>query len=269
MAASMSEAKTRSERALGLYVGLMIFFLALPIAIVIPSAFSNDVTLAFPPRGFSMKWFKAALEFAAFRDAFWLSISVAVLSTVISLVAGTLAAIALVRYKPPGHDALLLLFLTPLVFPAIVLAAGLAMVLGSMGLLRTFSGLVMAHVLITLPYVVRTILGTLSEIDPALEEAAATLGANRWKTFRHVTEPLLRPGLLAGATFSLIISFDEFTVSLFLVGPGLRTLPLEIYNYTDANIDPTIAAISTLLIALTLLVVVMIEKTFGFGKLFS
>lgn len=265
----MSSTHHSSSRLLSIYVALIVLFLALPVLIVIPSAFSNDVTLAFPPRGVSLKWFANVFRSSEFTDAFLVSASVAMLAAATSMVIGTLVAIALVRYRPPGREALLLLFLTPLIFPAIVLAAALSMVLGSLGLLRTFTGLVLAHVLVTLPYVVRTVVSTLSEIDVALEEAAFTLGANRWRAFTHVTLPLLRPGLLAAATFALIISFDEFTISLFLVGPGLKTLPLEIYNYTDANIDPTIAAISTILICITVVGIVMIEKLAGLGKQFT
>jgi putative spermidine/putrescine transport system permease protein len=115
----------------------------------------------------------------------------------------------------------------------------------------------------------RTAIATLSEIDRSLEEAAQTLGADRWRTFRHVTLPLLRPGLLAGVTFSFIISFDEFTVSMFLVGPGLMTLPLEMYHYSEFTLDPTLAAISTVLLGLTTVAVVVIEKLVGLGRQFS
>ena len=258
-----------SERALAIYVGLVLAFLALPILIVIPSSFSADASLGFPPRGFSFRWFANIVARPEFIQAFLVSVGVAALATVISLVVGTLSAMALVRYRFPGREVLTLLFMTPLVFPAIVLAVAIAMVLAPLGLLRTFSGLVLAHVVITLPYVIRTVAGTLTEIDRAFEEAAHTLGADRWRSFRHVTLPLLRPALLAAATFSLIISFDEFTISLFLVGPGLKTLPLEIYTYTDVSIDPTVAAISTLLILLTGLAVVAIERLVGFGKQFA
>ncbi|MBM3526179.1 MAG: ABC transporter permease [Alphaproteobacteria bacterium] len=265
----MASARPTSERMLSLYVGLVVVFLALPIAIVIPSAFNTDATLVFPPQGFSLRWFANIAARPEFFQAFLVSVGVALIATAVSLVVGTLSAIALVRYRFPGREALTLLFLTPLIFPAIVLAVAIAMVLAPLDLLRTFSGLVLAHVVITLPYVIRTVGGTLTEIDRAYEEAAHTLGADRWRTFRHVTLPLLRPALLAAATFSLIISFDEFTISLFLVGPGLKTLPLEIYNYTDVSIDPTVAAISTLLILLTALAVIAIERLVGLGKQFS
>jgi putative spermidine/putrescine transport system permease protein len=257
------------ERLLAGYVGLVLLFLALPVLIVIPLAFSTDASLIFPPRGFSLKWFANILERPEFASAFRVSATVAVVATSISLVVGTLAALAFVRYRFPGRDTLLLVFMTPLIFPAIVLAAALALVLSPLGLLRSIAGLVCAHVVLTLPYMLRTAIATLSEIDRSLEEAAQTLGANRWRTFRHVTLPLLRPGLLAGITFSLIISFDEFTVSMFLVGPGLMTLPLEMYNYSEFTLDPTLAAISTILLGLTTIAIVVIEKLVGLGRQFS
>ena len=123
--------------------------------------------------------------------------------------------------------------------------------------------------MITVPYIVRTVGATLAEIEPAYEEAASTLGANRIQTFFKVTLPMLRPGLIAGLVFSLIMSFDEFTVSLFLVGPGVMTLPLEIYYYTEFQMDPTVAAISTMLVAFTALVVVLLERFIGLRKQFQ
>lgn len=262
----MSMPKKRSERLLGLYVGLVLVFLALPILVVIPSAFSDDVTLAFPPKGFTLRWFANIAARPEFAAAFWLSVKVALAATAIATVTGTLAALALVRGRFPGRQALMMVFLTPLVVPSIVLAVALAMVLAPMGLLANTGGLILAHSVLTLPYVVRSIAATLSELDRSCEEAAYMLGANRWAAFRHITLPQLGPGLLAGITFSLIISFDEFTLSLFLVGPGMMTLPLEMYHYTEFNIDPTLAAISSLLLLMTLVAVVLIEKLTGFGR---
>jgi putative spermidine/putrescine transport system permease protein len=251
------------------YTCLVLLFLALPVLIVIPLAFSTDASLIFPPRGFSLKWFANILSRPEFASAFRTSAIVAIVATAISLVVGTLAAIAFVRYRFPGRDTLLLVFMTPLIFPAIVLAAALVLVLSPLGLVRSVTGLVCAHVVLTLPYMLRTAIATLSEIDRSLEEAAQTLGANRWRTFLHITLPLLRPGLLAGVTFSFIISFDEFTVSMFLVGPGLMTLPLEMYHYSEFTLDPTLAAISTVLLGLTTIAILVIEKLVGLGRQFS
>ena len=261
--------RTTGDRLLSLYVFLMMVFLALPIAIVIPSAFSAGTLLTFPPQGFSLRWFEAIAERPALTNAMFNSAVIALVSTGISLVVGTLAAYTLRRYDFPGKRALEMLFLTPLIFPAIVLAAAIAMVLGPLGLIRTFQGLVLAHIIVTLPYIVRTVSATLAEIDKAWEEAALTLGAHPWTSFRTITLPLLRPGLVAGATFSLIISFDEFTISLFLVGSGMMTLPIEMYNYAEFSLDPTLAAVSTLLILATTLAVLAIERTVGLGKQFS
>lgn len=263
------QAVPRGERLLAAYVGLVILFLALPVLIVVPLAFSSDVSLTFPPRGFSLHWFANIWARPEFLSAFALSAGVALVATAISMVAGVLAAIAFVRHAFPGRDALLMLFMTPLVFPAIVLAAALALVMTPLGLLRSFWGLALAHVVLTLPYILRTAVATLSEIDRSYQEAAHTLGADRWQAFRHVTLPMLRPGLLAGATFALIISFDEFTVSMFLVGPGVMTLPLEMYNYSEFTLDPTLAAISTVLLALTCLAILIIERLVGLGKQFG
>ena len=259
----------RADRILGWYVAALLFFLALPILVVIPAAFAPESTLGFPPRGFSLKWFQNVVRQPQFLKAFYVSVFVAVVATALSLVTGTLAAFALVRYRFPGRQLLELFFVAPLVFPAIVYGIAMLMVLNPLRLTRTVLGLVLAHVVLTLPYVLRTVGATLHGVNRALEESAAILGANRWRTFWHVTLPLILPGLIAGATFSLIISFDEFTVALFLTGPGLMTLPLEIYNYTEFTIDPTIAAISTVLIVLSVAVIMAIERFLGFEKHFK
>ncbi len=258
----------RGEQLLGWYVLAVAVFLLLPIVIVIPSAFSSDVSLTFPPSGFSLRWFRNVFDQPDFLRAFTVSIAIAVSSTAIALVMGTAASIALVRYRFPGQHAINMLIMTPLIFPAVVIAVAMVLALGPLGLTRTFTGLILAHVVITLPYVVRTVSATLHEVDPAMIEAAHVLGANRWRSFVHVMLPLLRPGLIAGATFSLIISFDEFTISLFLTGPGLVTLPIQIYNYVEFSIDPTVAAISTILIVFSGLVVLAIERWVGLERHF-
>ncbi len=258
----------RAERLLAGYVAAVLVFLALPIVVVIPAAFGPDATLAFPPHGLSLRWFRNVVQQPQFLRAFLISLTVAAASTAVSLAAGTLAAFGLVRHRFPGRPLLELAFTTPLIFPAIVYGVAMLMVLGPLRLTRTVLGLVLAHVVITVPYVVRTVSATLIEVNPVYEESAQILGAGRWRTFRHVTFPLIRPGLIAGATFAAIISFDEFTVSLFLTGPGLTTLPLEIYNYTEYTIDPTIAAISTVLIALSVAVILAIERFLGLQQHF-
>src|SRR5262249_47432710 len=174
-------------------------FLALPILVVIPAAFGPEVTLGFPPRGLSLKWFRNVVQHPEFLRAFGLSVAVAAVSTAGSLTLGTPAALGVVRHRCPGREALQLAFVAPLIFPAIVYGVALLMVLNPLRLTRTVLGLVLAHAVITLPYVVRTVGATLHGLDRRLEESAQILGATPWRTFWHVTLPLIRPRLIAGA----------------------------------------------------------------------
>lgn len=260
--------KDASSPLLKVYVGVVLLFLFLPIAVVVPAAFNTVPTLSFPPQGFSLQWFSTAWNHQPFWNALRTSLAIAALSAAISLVIGTMGAFAIVRHRFFGRQLLELLFMTPLIFPAIVLAVALTMMLSSVGLVRDFWGLVFAHVIVTVPYAIRSVSANLAEVDISYEEAARTLGANPFKTFVFVTMPMLRPGLVAGGIFAAIISFDEFTISLFLVGPGVMTLPLEIYYYTEFQMDPTVAAISTMLVGFTAALVILIERLVGFKKQF-
>jgi putative spermidine/putrescine transport system permease protein len=242
-------------------------FLMAPILVVIPSAFSDDVAVTFPPVGFSLKWFQSAVSQPGFVSAFGTSALVATIATAISICIGSLAAYALVRYRFRGRRVIELLLLTPMIVPSIVLAIALTMILGQLGLLRSMTGLVIAHTILTLPYAVRALTGALHQVDVAIEEASLTLGARPLQMWRLVIFPLIRPGLLAAAVFGFIMSFDEFAVSFFIVGPGLNTLPIELFNYTEINIDPTVSAVSTVLIVLSIVAVFLIERTVGLARL--
>lgn len=249
----------------GFTVAVMLF-LVTPILIVIPSAFSDDVAVSFPPIGFSMKWFVNALQTPGFVHALGVSALVAAVATAVSVLVGSLAAYALVRYRFPGRGMIELLLLTPLIVPSIVLAIALTMILGSIGLLGGMAGLFIAHVILTLPYAVRVLTGSMMQIDLALEEASLSLGASPVQVWRLVILPLAAPGLLAAAVFGFIMSFDEFSASFFIAGPGIYTLPIELFNYTEINIDPTVSAVSTVLIAMSAAAFVVIERTVGFAR---
>lgn len=249
----------------GFTVAVMLF-LVTPILIVIPSAFSDDVAVSFPPVGFSMKWFVKAVQTPGFVHALGVSALVAAVATAVSVLVGSLAAYALVRYRFPGRGMIELLLLTPLIVPSIVLAIALTMILGSIGLLGGMAGLFIAHVILTLPYAVRVLTGSMMQIDLALEEASLSLGASPVQVWRLVILPLAAPGLLAAAVFGFIMSFDEFSVSFFIAGPGIYTLPIELFNYTEINIDPTVSAVSTVLIAMSVAAFVVIERTVGLAR---
>ncbi len=251
---------------LGAVVVAVVVFLVTPILVVIPSAFSDDVAVSFPPVGFSTKWFAKAVETPGFMHALGVSALVALVATAVAVLIGSLAAYALARYRFPGRSVIELLLLTPLIVPSIVLAIALTMILGAVGLLGNIAGLLIAHVILTLPYAVRVLSGSMAQIDVALEEASLSLGASPAQVWRLVILPLATPGLLAAAVFSFIMSFDEFSVSFFVAGPGINTLPIELFNYTEINIDPTVSAVSTVLIVMSVAAFAIIERTVGLAR---
>jgi putative spermidine/putrescine transport system permease protein len=239
---------------LALVNALIVLFLLAPIVVVVATAFTTANYPVFPPEGFTLHWFERFLGMSEFTDAIRLSTALALASTAVSMVLGTFAALALVRWRIPGRTAISALMLSPILFPAIVLGLALLVFYHRIGLAGSFVGLVTAHSLLTTPFVIRLVSASLADFDPAVEEAARNLGAGWWRTFLQVTLPLIRPGVLAGALFAFIISFDELVITLFLAGPGLETLPIRIFTYVEYSSDPTISAISTALIVAWMLI---------------
>jgi putative spermidine/putrescine transport system permease protein len=166
------------------------------------------------------------------------------------------------RYRFRGREAISAFMLSPILFPTIVLGLALLVFYSRVGLSGSFTGLVIAHSVLTTPFVIRLVMASLAEFDPAVEEASRNLGAGWWRTFLQVTLPLIRPGVLAGAVFAFIISFDELVVTLFLAGPDMTTLPVRIYTYVEFSSDPTISAISTMLIVVWMLIGVPVYARF-------
>jgi putative spermidine/putrescine transport system permease protein len=254
------------RRLLGAMNALIYLYLLAPILIVVPVSFSAAAFVVFPPRGLSLRWYANFLTSRELTEALWLSVRLAVTVTLAATVTGTLAALALTRYRLPGREAIRTFLMAPIVLPGIVLGIALLIFLNRTPLAQTFGGLFAAHLVVALPYVVRTVAATLEGSDRIVEEAAASLGAPPLAVFWTVTLPLIKPGVIAGATFAFITSFDELVVSLFLTGPRLSTLPVQIYNYIEFASDPTIAAISVLLIAFTTAVVLLVERVVGFTR---
>jgi putative spermidine/putrescine transport system permease protein len=227
---------------------IMIYLLA-PIVVVIATAFGTSPYPVFPPAGITLKWFARFLNSADFVHATQLSAALSLTSTLCATVIGTLAALALVRYQLVGKAAISALLLSPILFPTVVLGLALLVAFTRAGLAQSFVGLVAAHTVLIVPFVIRLVMASLAALDTSIEEAARNLGAGRLRTFFLVTLPLIRPGVLAGALFGFIVSFDELVVTLFLAGPGLQTLPIRIFSSIEYSSDPTISAISTCLIA--------------------
>lgn len=231
-------------------------FLFLPlIFIAFISVFSNRI-ISFPPDGYTLRWYFNILSQVQFVTGFVMSFQVALLAMIFGCALGTLAAIALTRFSFPGKAFLNMLLMSPLVVPGIVAGTALYVFyiqiteLFGVRLAASLPGLAFAHITITIPWTVRLVAASMGGADRSIEEAAMNLGANPWTTFTKVTLPLIRPGIVAAALFSFIVSFGNLEMSLFLVGPGKTTLPIAILQYLSFNLDPTIAAVSVVEIAI-------------------
>ncbi len=242
---------------------LLIAFLLLPIVIVILFAFNSAEFIVFPPEGFSLRWFEKFFADPDFMGAFYRSLKLALITVVIATVIGTMAAMAIVRGRIPGAKFLAAVFLSPLMLPAILTGLALFQFYVIIGTGRTFWGLLAGHIVVTIPYVIRTSTTVLYNFDTSIEEAAQNLGAGPLTVFWYITLPLIRPGVIAGSIFAFIVSFDQFPVSLFLVKPGQITFPIHLFNYLKYAFDPTVAAAATVTIAMSMSMVLLLEFTVG------
>jgi putative spermidine/putrescine transport system permease protein len=232
-------------------IGLILAFLALPIVVVVIVSFSSATYLTFPPPTFGLRWYNAYFASADWLRSSWLSIWVAACVVVLSTLLGTLAALGIARLPKALRVVASALILSPLIVPVIVVAIGIYYAFARYGLVGTPAGLILAHTCMAVPFVVTSVSASLAGIDPRLEQAALNLGATPVGAFFQVTLPLIRPGVLAGALFAFITSFDELVVALFISGSGAVTLPRRMWDDLQYQIDPTIAAVSTLTIVLT------------------
>jgi len=230
-------------------------FMVLPIAMVLWLSFFSNEILSLPPEGYSLRWYSEMLGQRQFIGGFWTSLNVALLATACGLLVTTPASFALTRLKFPGREAILQFLMSPLVVPAIVIGSALYMsfvefeVRTGLGIAGSTWGLAIGHVLITIPWSIRLITANLIGVDTSVEEAALSLGASPLVAALKVTLPLIWPGVVAAALFSFVVSFGNLEISLLLVAPGNTTLPIAILQYLQWKIDPTIAAVSALQIA--------------------
>jgi len=236
--------------------GLTLLYILTPLIFVTWLSFFRQEIPSFPPEGYSLKWYAAIPGNERFVSGFILSLQLGLISTAIGLGVGVPAALCLSRYRFPGREAINSLLLMPLMVPGIVLGIALYVfhveteINTGLPILGSLLGLVTGHVLIVIPWTVRLVTASLAGFNRTLEEAAQNLGANRWTTFRRITLPGILPGIVAAAMFSFVSSFGNLELSLFLVGPGRTTLPIAILQYLEWKIDPTIAAVSVVQIAL-------------------
>jgi putative spermidine/putrescine transport system permease protein len=242
--------------AIGLAV-VSLYILA-PLIFVVLNSFNSAAYNVFPPEGFSLKWFGVVLSYPTFKPAFINSVIVGVGAMTIAVITGTMAARAFVNYWFRGNNVVRSLLFSPALVPNIAIGAGLFLYFIRIGLYGGKLGLILAHGLLGLPFVISIMSAVMLGIDPTLEEAAQDLGAKPLETFLRVTLPQMRAGLVVSALFSFIISFDELETSLFLVRPANNTLPIEMFLYLQEYQNPSLAALSTLLIGITIVVVLIL-----------
>lgn len=228
-------------------------YLVLPILIVVPVALTDQRFLSLPQEGISLRHFQTVLGSSEWLGSIWQSFTIALASTVLSVVAGTLCAIGCWRISRRATDLVRVLMLLPLIIPSIVYAIGLYRYFGPLGLLDRFLGVVIAHGVTGIPYVVITVSTALAAFDPRLEQAARGMGASLSQTLRWVILPRIAPGIFSGAIFAFIHSWDELVMVLFIASRDVFTLPRRIWDGINENLDPAMAAVAVLLILFTLL----------------
>ena len=242
--------------ALGAVVVVGYAVIVAPLVFVSWLAFFRNEVVSFPPEGYTLRWFRNILDQNNFVDGFLTSLEVGLVAMPAGLAIGVPASLAVARRRFRGRETVNTLLLLPLVVPGVVAGAAIYVfqveveVITGLPLVAALPGLVLAHVMITIPWTVRLVAASLSGLDPSMEEAAMNLGAGPATTFLRVTLPMIRPGIVAAALFSFIVSFGNLEMTLFLIGPGRTTLPIAILQYLEWRIDPTIAAVSFLQIGL-------------------
>jgi putative spermidine/putrescine transport system permease protein len=259
--------KVSFSRGLGAaYNGLFYAFLLAPIVIVLISSLNSGADLTFPPEGLSFRWFRYIAGRGEFLVATYVSFKIAMAASVASIAIGLLASLALARERFPGKEVVEALLMSPLVLPGIITGVALLQFFTLTGVNNSFLRLFLGHVVICTPYAVRSVSSCLYGIDPDLEEASFILGANAWRTFYKILLPLLYPGIVAAFLFTFVTSFDNVVVSMYLVGSETVTLPIRIMTYLEWQFDPSIAAISTVFIGITVTLVVIGERVTGLSK---
>jgi putative spermidine/putrescine transport system permease protein len=237
---------------LAVLTALVLLFLVAPILIIVPLSFSSGSFLYYPLPGVSLRWYQDFFSSTFWLPSVWNSLIVGISTTMLATLLGTLAALGLWRTSFAGQRLILALIIAPMVVPVVIVAVGVYFAFAPVGLTDGYGGLILAHTTLAAPFVVVTVLATLSGFDRTLLRAAASLGARPLTTFRRVTLPLILPGVASGAVFAFATSFDEVVVALLIAGPGQRTLPRQMFAGINDNISLTITAAATMLIVISL-----------------
>lgn len=254
---------TRPHPVLIGFACLVFFFLLAPLVIIIGASVSDTTFLTFPPQGLTLHWYENIFEVSAFKRTMVTSFILAVTGTSLSLIVGIPAAYALNRYRVQLPSFLSTVFVLPILVPEIVLGFSLMKTVTTAMGFPIFISLVIGHALLVLPYCVRVVSAALASFDFSIEEAAVSLGCPRWKAFFIIVLPNVRAGVIAAFILALITSINDVSISLFLTGPGISTLPIQLLAHMEQFFDPTIASVSVLLMLVTVGVMAVVELTLG------
>jgi putative spermidine/putrescine transport system permease protein len=247
----MTARRERPPVLLVVFACVVAIVLVAPTLIVIPMSFTSEQTFAFPPEGWSTQWYENFFSDPEWYESALLSLKVAAVVVVLATTLGTIAAFALMRGRGPWKTPTRALLFAPIIVPGVIIAISVYYVFLKWNLVTTFRGFVFAHTVLAIPLVILPVSASLAGFDRGLERAATSLGASPFAAFRQVTLPIILPGVLTGALFAFLTSFDEAIVSLFISGPAVRTLPVQMYGSVTASVDPTIAAASTMVIVVS------------------
>lgn len=250
-----------------LFHATVVLFMLAPLIIVCLVAFTPGQTLSIPWRDYSLRWFRAVFEHSDLVQSFWNSLGVAAVAATVSVALAVPAGLAIARFEFRGRQALNGLLLSPLIVPHLVLGVAMLRLFALMDARGSSVWLTTAHVVIVTPYALRLVIAALAGMDPAIEQAAQSLGASRWTIFRRITLPLMLPGITGGWMLAFINSFDEVTMSIFITSPQTVTLPVRMYMLATESIDPMMAAVSALIVGLTAAVMVVLDRLYGLDKI--
>jgi putative spermidine/putrescine transport system permease protein len=239
---------------------LVLAFLVLPIFVPVPLSVNADAFFTYPLKGFSWRWYDTVLGSGAWREAIWHSIVIAIGVTLLATSLGTLAAVGLSSPRLPWRRTIMAMLISPLIVPVIITAVGAYLFYAPIGLANSFIGIIIAQTTVASPFVVVTVGASLANFDRTLMRAAGISGARPVEAFRRVMLPLILPGVLSGAAFAFVASFDELVIALFLAGPNQRTLPMQMFVGLREHLDPAITAAATLMMSLSILLLIAADR---------
>ena len=252
--------------ALAFHAAVTVFMLA-PLVIVCLVAFTPKDTLSIPWGSYSLRWFRAVFEHSDLVQSFWNSLFVALVAATLAVLLAVPAGMAIARHEFPGRNALNGLLLSPLIVPHLVLGVAMLRLFALLDARGSTLWLTLAHVVVITPYALRLVVAALAGLDRSVEQAAMSLGASRFTVFRRITLPLMLPGITGGWMLAFINSFDEVTMSIFITSPQTVTLPVRMYMLATESVDPMMAAVSALMVGLTALTMVVLDRLYGLDKI--